>query len=57
MGIAATPKPDHSENCPLEVPRARVAWTRQELRSLARLISQPAAEPAAALIRAIRGDA
>ena len=39
------------------VRKAPIAWTRQELVSLAKLLSDGSAEPAAAAIRAMKEDA
>lgn len=39
------------------VRKAPIAWTSQELVSLAKLLSDGSAEPAAALIRAMKEDA
>lgn len=39
------------------VRKAPIAWTRQELVSLAKLLSDSPAEPTAALIRAMKEDA
>ena len=40
-----------------ELPQAPVSWATQELVSLAKLLSDGSAEPAAALIRAMKEDA
>jgi hypothetical protein len=54
MGIPARPEPDHSQNHPSKFPHVRATWSEQELRSLIKLIFQPAGEPTATLIRAMK---
>jgi hypothetical protein len=57
MGIPAKIKSHQPAVHSPEIPKAPIQWTAHELACLAKLVSRCPDEPAAALLRAMKGDA